>query len=96
MTRLDILKRRVDLGGPRGVTCADGGVYTCHECGETWRSSERWLWWPIRFRWGDPLSSMWFTWHGIQAHRPNARIEQRVNARVLHFGRLKVILGRYE
>ena len=89
--RHDVLKQAISLG-LHGISATDEGVYTCHECGETWKKSSRWLWWPVSFRWGARGSSLWFHRHGIETTAD--RIEQRVYRQVWHFGRLKLVLGR--
>lgn len=87
----EVLERAMRLG-LHGVTSNDKREYTCHECGSTWRARDRYLWWPIRLVWGDPFSSTWWTWHGVEVGAD--AIEQRVYKRVLHFGRLKIVFGR--
>ena len=89
MTKLQVLQQAQRLG-LNGVGSADGGHYTCHECGNTWTARERWLWWPIRIHWST--QGRWFHRHGIESFADG--IEQRTYQQVWHFGRLRVILGR--
>jgi hypothetical protein len=77
------------------ITSNDSGIYTCHDCGHTWQRRRRWLWWPVRFALArNPQSGRrWFHRHGIESY-PDG-IEQRTYAQVWHFGRLRVVFGRY-
>lgn len=71
-------------------------------------NGDRWLWWPIRLRWVQPISkslrSKWFTTHGWQVGTERCAESQTgrrcmpgfrdVFGRTLHLGRLKVLFGR--
>lgn len=93
MNRKAVLEQAMRLG-LKGVSSNDAGVYTCHSCGESWQSGERYLWWPISFRMSiEPLrrGHGWFTMHGVQAGCD--RIEQRVFRRIVRVGPLLVLFG---
>ena len=59
------------------------------------RRYKRYRWWPIRLKWLSPPPNHkppWFRTHGIEVGADG--IGKPVFARVVHFGRLKLIFGR--
>lgn len=78
------------------ITSNDSGVYTCHDCGHTWKARDRYVWWPVRVAWQSRLarkaSRGHLSFHGWQVGWD--RIEQRVFGGTLRIGRLLIKFGR--
>lgn len=68
---------------------------TCSECHWEWPAEQRYLWWPVRFRFvpGGPFRSPWrLHWWGIESERD--ALLRRTFVRVIGFGAFRLILGK--
>lgn len=70
------------------VMKTDDGRAHCHSCGYTWKTGDRVLLWPIRFKWFE--HSTWSVWKVGNGCDGLDRV--RFNL-VIGLGRLRIILG---
>lgn len=82
--------------GLTGISSTGGGdepnVYTCNECGSSWKERDRYAWWPIRLRWAPSRLAKFFFGHwGSQIGWDG--ISQRVFARHIRVGPFVLTLG---
>lgn len=75
----------------KGIYSDGRGYCHCPECGHSWYSGRRWLWWPIRIK----LAPHWaFASWGVMA-TPDSPGPRRM-ARIIAVGPLRVIFGDYK